>query len=92
MRDLFNPLAMLWSITLAAIVWLAVTVTHATARVDELREIPSRVTAIETQLPTLIAIQMATLNSLRRANGLPPVTPAEVLAGDDAATREDDRP
>jgi len=89
MRDLFNPLAMLWSVTLAALVWLAVTVQHANARVEELKDLPSRVTAIETQLPTLIAIQMATLNSLRRANGLPSVTPADVLAGDDAALSEE---
>ena len=90
MRDMFNPLASLWSVTLAAIVWLFVSMNHVTARVDDFKGLPSRVTAIETQLPTLIAIQMATLNSFRRANGLPPVTPAEVLAGDDAT--QEDRP
>lgn len=88
MRDIFNPLAMLWSITLAAIVYLAVNQSHAAAAVAKLEPLPERMTAVETQLPTLLAVQMATLNALRRANGLPPTTPEAVLAGDGAAQKD----
>jgi len=88
--DLFNPLAVLWSVALAAIVYLAVSLSHAEAAIDRIdaQGIPSRLTAIETQLPVLLSVQMATLNALRRANGLPPTTPEAVLAGDDATHKD----
>lgn len=88
MKDIFNPLAMLWSITLAAIVYIAVNQSHAAAAVEKLAPLPERVTAIETTLPTLIAVQMATLNSFRQSNGLPPTTPEAVLAGDAPLTKD----